>query len=71
MDTGWDVAANFVNLLSPFPFERLFDRGPNDKALDALESRLKEKGLLTEKGSLGNRPLANMPFSLPARSFYF
>jgi hypothetical protein len=65
MGTGWDVAANFVNLLSRFPFERLFDRGPNDKALDALESRLKEKGLLRRNRRFGNQPLAKLPFCLP------
>jgi hypothetical protein len=43
---GWDIAANIVNLVGRFPFERLLDRGPNDKALDALEKRLSDKGLL-------------------------
>jgi Mn-dependent DtxR family transcriptional regulator len=46
---GWGIAANIVTLVSRFPFERLFDRGSNDKALDALEVRLKEKGLLVAK----------------------
>ena len=46
MDTGWDVATNFVNLFDRFPFERLFDRVPNDKALNTLEAKLKQKGFL-------------------------
>jgi len=51
MGAGWDFLTNLVTVVSRFPFERLLDRGPNDKALDALEARLKEKGLLTD-----NRP---------------
>ena len=44
--SGWDITANFINLVSRFPFERLLDRGLSDKVPDALEKRLLDKGLL-------------------------
>jgi hypothetical protein len=53
MGAGWDFLTNLVTVVSRFPFGRLLDRGPNDKALDALEARLKEKGLLTDNRSSG------------------
>jgi hypothetical protein len=52
MADGWDVLINIVNAFSRFPIERLFDRGPSDKPLDALEAKLKEKGLLTGRQSM-------------------
>jgi hypothetical protein len=62
MANGWDVLANVINAVSRFPIERLFDRGPSDKALDALEVRLRDKGLLTGNPVLGNQPFS--PFSV-------
>lgn len=59
--SGWDITANFINLVSRFPFERLLDRGPGNKALDALEKRLLDRGLLKPS----SKPLA---FKLPPAS---
>lgn len=66
---GWDIAGNLVNLLSRFPFERLFIRGPDNKALNALEARLQEKVLLTGNPALGSQPLPNRPFNLSPSPF--
>jgi len=61
MGAGWDFLTNLVTVVSRLPIERLLDRGPDNKALDKLEARLKEKGLLTvsaQRLDLPVKPLA-------------